>query len=75
MYQTSPHHSQYQIRTEEEEGRNMKVQWEVICDCLTLEDEENEEELTRLALHSKTLPTLSSCNVMTYQEPILKKSN
>ena len=53
----------------------MKVQWEAICDCLTLEDEENEEELTRLALHSKTLPTLSSCNVMTYQEPILKKSN
>ena len=44
------HLKYYQIRTEEDEGINKKVQWEVICDCFSLEDEENEEELRRLAL-------------------------
>ena len=44
------HHEYYQIGTKEDEGINKKVQWEVICDCFSLEDEENEEELRRLAL-------------------------
>ena len=45
-----PQQQHYQIRTEEEEGKNKKVQWEVICDCFPVEDEETEEELRRLAL-------------------------
>ena len=50
----------YQIRgsaDKEDEG----VQWEAICDCFPSEDEENEEELRRLALSTGQIIMDNNC--------------